>query len=134
MASFDYIERADLPEPVPPTTSIWGDVEQHGHQIKRKRVSVCLGISILCGAVLALVLFFGLPEPSKGGEDAGQIAAQQQSSSNITEQTDHNALGCFKDSVTDRSLLLEFADAESMTPDVSDIVFTQFVSRIRSVA
>lgn len=118
MASVDSIERAGCPAPEP-DTSIWvTDVEQQGKTSRRKRAIVCAGMSVVCGALLALALFFGLSESFTGAEDAGQIDAQQSSSTNL--QTDHNALGCFTDSQTNRTLVLEVVDPEGMTPDVSD--------------
>lgn len=121
MASVDFIERADSDVsagPTPPTASIWGTDEAHGKKTRRRRAFFCAGISVLCGAILAIGLFLGLPESIEGDEGAGRVGAQ---SSSTAQQTDHNALGCFMDSQTNRTLVLEFVDPEGMTPDVSEI-------------
>lgn len=120
MATVDSVERAYASAPATPTKNIWGTaVEPHGMITKhKKRVLICAGISVLCAAMLALALFFGLYESQEGDEGAAQISSQATSA---TQQTDHNALGCFRDSETNRALVLDLVDPEEMTPDVSDI-------------
>lgn len=114
MATVGSSERAYASAPDTPT-GIWDTVEPRG-VIKRKRVLICAGISVLCGAVLALALFFGLSESLEDEGAAGQISSQ------ATSSTDHNALGCFQDSQTNRTLVLEVVDADEMTPDVSEML------------
>lgn len=127
MATVDSVERAYASAPTTPTKNIWGTVEPHGMMTKHnKRVLICAGISVLCAAMLALALFFGLYESQEGDEGAAQISSQATSA---TQQTDHNALGCFKDSETNHALVLELVDPEEMTPDVSDI---QYISAFSS--
>lgn len=114
MASVDAIERAEAPGRTT-TAGIWGeDVESQSSKARRRRLVVCAGVSVACVAVFALA--FGLSGSlANRGEDDGGVSAQ---SSGAQAQMDHNALGCFKDRLDDRTLRFELSDPVDMTPEV----------------
>lgn len=111
MASVDRIERAEAPEEG--ATQTWGDVEQQGTTSRRGSVCVLTGITAICCA-LAIFLIVG-SEPLTGSKDGDET---QEAAVAAASAIDTNALGCFKDSATNRTLVLELTDAVNMTPDV----------------